>query len=202
MSDIELANQRLAGLQEKISLLEDAVADTKSGQPIVRRRGALNTASWSYSFIAGLERLKALDRASYETKMQPLVDTFLADAVISWWLDIRGEVIHDTPPRFKNRTQINQFGPKEMQELQTHAPQGTKSIFFGDGLGGNGYEVETADGETTKVYFNLDPAIGSSSVNFPEAPNNRELPDLGKELLDKSRSLLEKAASWVSSHTT
>ena len=70
-----------------------------------------------------------------------------------------------------------------MQELSKVAPPNTVSTFFGDQLGGNGWEVRMPDGSTEKVYFDLPPGSDvESALTFPESPDQHD----GEPITDTS----------------
>jgi hypothetical protein len=58
-----------------------------------------------------------------------------------------------------------------VNELNKHAPPNTVGTFFGDPLGGNGWEVKMPDGSIEKVYFELPTAAGiESGLQLPDPP--------------------------------
>lgn len=189
---------RTNGLKEKLRYLQDEVVAVHSDSVTERRKAALNVGAWIYAIEQQIRRFKNLDRVQFEATIQPVTDVFLSNPTINWWLQVRHRVVHDTPPGFITSTHISHLDSNMINQLAQSAPSGTVGIFFGDALGGSGWEVTGKDGEY-KVYFALPKTIGSSEVNFPSPPSGKTLEKLADESLDLTTVFVHKTIAWVKS---
>jgi hypothetical protein len=188
---------RLSGLNEKLRYLKEEVEAVHKNDVLARRKAALNVGTWIYAIEQSARRLKDLDRSRFETKIQPLIDTFCNNPIIDWWLVIRHKVTHDLPPSFVSSTHVSHLDSSTIDRINRSAPTGTKGMFIGDELGGSGWEVEGEGGEVRKVYFSLPNAIGSTEINFPDPPNTKKIEDLASEAFSLTNKLVEDVKAWV-----
>jgi hypothetical protein len=109
--------------------------------------------------------------APYQAKMQ-------SDPLMKFFNKTRTDILHEGELSTGSRTEVGASGPVDLgalfAELNKHAPPNTVSTFFGDTLGGNGWEVQLPDGSCEKVYFQL-PSEADVTSTF--VLNREDLPD-------------------------
>jgi hypothetical protein len=105
-----------------------------------------------------IQTLRHLDPA-FDDWWKPYQDKMASDPLMKCFNATRTNVILEGELHTTNYTVVGSEGPVDVaklaHELGQHAPPGTVATFFGDELGGDGWDVLMPDGTTQAVYFQL-----------------------------------------------
>src|SRR5205823_226809 len=124
---------------------------------------------------------------TFEAWWKPYQDKLAADPLMRYFNQTRTDVLHEGELQTSNYTTIGKDRPVDMgqlmRKLNKHAPPNTIGTFFGDQLGGNGWEVRMPDGTTERVYFDLPAESGvESNLHLPDPPTEHD----GQQITDTS----------------
>lgn len=172
--------------REMLEMARTGLADAISPDPRRRRPGLMNLFTYGRSTTLAIQTMKNTDPA-FEAWWTPYQEWMKNDPLMTYFNKTRTDIIHEGELSTSNYTKIGFEGPVNvgtlMQELSKHAPPNTKGTFFGDPLGGNGWEVLMPDGSMEKVYFDLPEGVDvESGLTLPDPPAQHD----GQPITDTS----------------
>lgn len=193
-----------ANTREMLAMAEAGFADAISADPRRRRPGLMNLFTFGRSVTATIQTMESAD-PSFEEWWKPYQAMMKNDPLMKYFNEIRIDVVHKGELATTNYTVIGAQGPvnlgEVMQELNKYAPPNTVGTFFGDQLGGDGWEVQMPDGSTEKVYFQLpgdvDIESGLTLVDPPDQHDGHPITDtsvanLGRLYLATLRRIVDE----------
>jgi hypothetical protein len=153
-----------------------------------RLSGLMNLTVFGISVTSVLQNLRSTEidfdqwYASYRTEIE-------TDPLMKHFWNLRSEILKEGKVSTAPATHIKHWIMGDFSRIPP-PPNNVKvrRFFLGDQLGGNGYEIELADGSVQKYYVDVPSEIGKSWLQFPDAPKTH----LGKELQDTSIQMLSR----------
>ncbi len=134
------------------------LGDAIGPDPERRRPGLMNLFTYGRSVTMAIQTMKHADPA-FEAWWKPYQDLMQRDPLMRYFNKTRTDILHEGELATANYTIVGAEGSVDIaalaRELSKHAPPNTVATFFGDQLGGNGWQVRMPDGSTEKVYFEL-----------------------------------------------
>ena len=118
----------------------------------------------------------------FDAWYEPWQQEMKEDALLRYFVDVRNDILkkgdtHAGANLYIRSLSTDQIGP---------SPEGAKSLFIGDHLGGIGWDVDRGDGTAGKVYWKLPREVGEVWYTFRDAP----LIHLGKDITGLSAAHL------------
>lgn len=181
--------------REMLEMARSGLADAISPDPRRRRPGLMNLFTYGRSVTMTIQTMKSTD-PGFEAWWKPYQDWMANDPLMHFFNKTRTDVLHEGELPTATYTIIGAHGVIDMgalrRDLSTHAPPNTIATFFGDQLGGNGWEVRMPDGSTEKVYFDLPAGVVESGLQLPDPPTqhdgeaitNTSIANLGRLYID------------------
>lgn len=154
--------------------LDDARAD-----PARRISGIHNAVVFGRAVTNVLENLRSRD-ARFEVWYARVSEELSSDPLMRYFYKLRSQILKQGSVGTATYTHLKQFTfPADLKHFGPPPPN-ARGFFFGDQLGGNGWNVETSPGVTEKFYVTVPPEIVISGVYFRDAPGADEAapPDL------------------------
>jgi hypothetical protein len=175
-----------ANTREMLELARAGLADATGPDPRRRRPGLMNLFTYGRSVTLAIQTMRNTD-PGFEDWWRPYQDRMAGDSLMRYFNNRRTDIVHEGELRTGSYTVIGSQGPVDMgalmQELSRDAPPNTESIFLGDPLGGNGWEVRMPDGTLEKVYFDLpQTADVTSGLTLDDPPTEHD----GQAIADPS----------------
>lgn len=182
----------IANTREMLEMARAGLADATGLDPHKRRPGLMNLFTYGRSVTLAMQTMKSVDPA-FEDWWKPYQEKMAADALMKYFNTTRTDILHEGELETSNYTKVGFNGPVDIgaltRELAQHAPGHVESTFFGDQLGGNGWNVRMPDGTMQVVYFSLPETAGvESGLLLPEAPTEHD----GRPISDQSVKNLGK----------
>lgn len=179
--------------------VQRGLADVDSVDVTHRQAGLLNVIVFGRAVTIALQRLKNV-----------------TDDWVQWWAercppkdplhgyinDLRNRILKQGElPHTANSTYIASFSGNPFTILEPPPPVGRiRSMFLGDQLGGNGWEIELPDGRVERFYARVASGIDvTSSLDLPDAPDEF----MGEPRTDKSVPVIvRRYVEWLESVVT
>lgn len=192
-----------ANTREMLAMAKGGLADFVSGDPRRRRPGLMNLFTYGRSVTMTMQTMKNTDPA-FEEWWALLQAKMAQDPLMRFFNKARTDILHEGELLTTNYTVIGAHGPVDIgalvRELNHHAPPNTVATFFGDQIGGNGWEVRMPDGSLEKVYFDLPEGVDVESSLFEDPPlehygtpiTNTSIANLGGIYLETLDSMVEE----------
>lgn len=158
-----------------------------SGDPKERSPGLRNVLVFSRSTTFVIQNLRSVVGGDqFDSWYTPHQEQMKSDPVMKYFVEARNNLEKQGRLDVGLNTHIKSFSTPDMRKFGT-PPAGAKSFFIGDEIGGTGWEVELANGETEKFYVALPESIGSVSQTFIGMPDTvpEELRSLPVEQLSE-----------------
>jgi hypothetical protein len=146
-----------------------------------RLSGLMNLTVFGVSVTCVLQNLRSTETdfdkwyIGYETEME-------TDPLMKYFWNLRSEILKEGKLSTAAATHIKQWGGDFSRIPPPPNNVKVKNFFMGDQLGGNGYEIELADGSVQKYHVDVPSDIGKSWLLFPDGPTMH----LGRKLRDTS----------------
>lgn len=153
-----------------------------------RLSGLMNVAVWGVSVTCVLQNLRHIERdfedwyGKYRTEMKD-------DPLMKYFWDLRSKILKEGKLSIGSFAHIKSLTSNNIGRIPP-PPNNVKvkSFFIGDSLGGNGYEIELADGSVQKYYVDIPSDIAESWLQFPDTPKLH----LGKKTENKPIEALSR----------
>lgn len=156
-----------------LEMARAGLADVQGPDPHRTRPGWMNLCTYGRSVTQTIQTVKSIE-PDFEEWWKPYQDWMASDPLMQFFNQARIEILHEGELKTSNFTVIGKEGFVDLgavvRELNRKAPPGTITTFFGDPLGGNGWEVKMPNGSTQKVYFELPAELDIQSGIKPLKP--------------------------------
>ena len=173
--------------------------DIKSS-PERRLAGLRNLVVFGRAVTNVLQNLRST-QPDFDNWYSPFREEMENDPLMNYFYRLRSEILKQGNLGTGSYAHIKSFQfPQDLKKLGPPPPN-AKSFFFGDQLGGSGWEVIMDDGSVTKYYVDLPGEIGRVGLLLPEAPDehlgnkleNKDIEYLGTLYLDYLKRLVQEA---------
>lgn len=162
----------LATAREHLAMARHGLADMESGDPTRLRPGIMNLCVFGRSTTNVLQNLRSSE-PTFDEWYQPKVKAMEADSLMRYFYKKRTEILKEGELGYTNVTS-GSLNTNDIAPLWALAPPGTKGMFFGDYLGGDGFVVEMPDGTDVHVYAQF-PDVGiTTTLEFTDAPTEHD----------------------------
>lgn len=173
----------LSKTAETLATAKQGLADLVGPDPNRRLTGLRNVAVFGRSVTFVLQTMRSVDRKKFDAWYTPVQQEMVNDPLLKYFGDLRTEILKEGTPNHGAGVFIEFMGPVEMAAMTANPPPGAKAFFLGDNLGGNGWEIELADGTVEKYYVQLPDWIRvQNTLHMPNPPAEH----LGQTLIDTS----------------
>lgn len=174
------AHAAVGQARRHLEAARQGLADLEGLDPRRRLAGLYNVAVWGRSVTLALQLMKS-EVDGWEEWWTVRQAEMEGDPLCRYFYNMRTDALHKLAPRPSVSTYIGYLNTDDVVSLTR--PQGAKSFFIGDQMGGNGWEVELPDGSIDRVYVELPSTIDAqSTLNLPDGPQSH----LGESLPDRS----------------
>ncbi len=183
----------LRAVDDTLQTAEFGLADLSASDPRRRVAGLRNLIVFGRAVTNVLQKLKTPLGTAFDDWYLSVQQRMRDDELMKYFYKLRSEILKEgSIGPLSTHTHIGSLGPADMQLLQEGAPPGAKAFFMGDRLGGDGWEVELADGTKETYYVTLPGEIdATTSLHFKDAPTEHQ----GEQIEDTSIGAL--AARYI-----
>lgn len=109
-------------------------------------------------------------------------DQMKADPLMKFFKDLRDDIVHEGKLDVSGSMHIKQLSfPKDLTLLGKQ-PQNATGYFFGDNIGGNGWEIQMPDGSIKKQYVDIE----TDNISFTSTFQNAPIVHLNNQITDNS----------------
>src|SRR5262249_24390901 len=115
---------------------------------------------------------------------------------------VRNEILKEGKLKMGVAVHVEHLNSDDLRPLMANPPQGAKSFFIGDHLGGSGWEIQLPDGTMEHYYVDLPDTIAVQTwFEMPDAPTesagtkirDHSMTNLGQLYIDALRVLVRQA---------
>jgi hypothetical protein len=179
----------LRDLKETFQLVELGLADLLGGDLLRRTSGLRNLVVYGHATTQTLQNLRGVN-PDFDGWYMPIREEMQGDPLMKYFWDLRSRILKQGTiggPEINVKTHIKIKG--DVDELIQNPPPRATNRFFGDLLGGSGWEIELPDGTTEVYYSELPPSVTVDHrflfENPPTIHNGRAIDDTSAQELSR-----------------
>lgn len=180
----------IAGAREALATAGFGLSDVAGPDPQRSHAGVYNAVVFGRSVTFRLQNLRGtVGKERFDTWYAPRQEEMRQDPLLRWFHELRTQIEKQGSPDFAVKVDMQYLNTGDVSDLMRQGPPGTVGVFFGDNMGGSGWDVVLPDGSREKCYFALPPHMArtmSVELILSTAPDEH----LGVVLKDKSIAAL------------
>jgi hypothetical protein len=174
---------------ETLQTAQWGLTDLTGTDPRRRVPGLRNIIVFGRAVTNVLQNLRsAVGAQTFNDWYLPVQEEMRNDELLRYFYKLRSEILKEGSLQTTTSMYIEHLDISELRPLMEQRPAGAKDFFIGDQLGGSGWEVELPDGTTSKYYVDLPQHMLTTTLHFPDPPQNHR----GAPLQDTSVEALAK----------
>lgn len=174
-------------VEETLQTAKLGLEDLIQGPPERKLAGLRNLIVFGRALTNVLQNLRSIE-SNFDKWYARYREEMKSDPLMRYFYILRSEILKEGKLEFFARTHIKQLRiPEDIHRLGPPPPN-AKGFFFGDKLGGSGWEIQLPDGSIEKLYVQLPYDIGTISLQFPNPPEvhlNNKIEDNSIEALSQ-----------------
>lgn len=172
----------------------------ESSDPTVTIPGFRNVIIFGRAVTNILQNLRSTEGEAFDEWYQPKVEEMEADVAMKHLYRLRSIILKQG--RLETMLRLQLSGNPMAVAQNFRKPPGARGFFFGDQIGGSGWEVETEDGSIEKFYVDLSGEIPGVKVSIdliladgPPELSGVNIEELSSEYLNYLEGLVTEAHS-------
>lgn len=148
----------LQNLRETLETAELGFRDLIGPDPQRRVPGLRNFVVFGRAVTNVVQTFRSIDPL-FDEWYGTIRERLAANPDAAYFYRLRSQILKEGALNVAASIHIRQLTSNDLGRLQRNAPPGAQAFFFGDHLGGTGWEVHTLDGSIEKFYVELPPDI-------------------------------------------
>jgi hypothetical protein len=161
--------QILTDLQNTLETAKYGLDDLLNGDPNRRISGLRNLIVFGRAVTNVLQNLRSTEK-SFDEWYTPYQEEMKNDQVMRYFYKLRSEILKKGVLNTGSAVHLSNFNLNEIHKFGP-PPKNARRFFFGDNIGGSGWEIELPDGTLEKYYASIPGDVGITvQLIFPEPP--------------------------------